>query len=63
MNLKELVKRDRYNSTVMDQDYIDRRSKEIDEEVKRKIEFEKRWNEKHNNGKKMTLEELVKQSR
>ena len=63
MNLEELLKQNRYHDTVMDKDYIDRRSKEIDEEVKRKIEFEKRWNEKHNNGEKMTLEELLKQNK
>ena len=63
MNLEECLKQNRYHATVMDEDYIDRRSKEIDEEITRKLEFEKRWNEKHNNGEKMTLEELLKQNK
>ena len=63
MDLKELSRQAIRQTRVFDKDYIEKSSKEIDEAVKRNIEFEKRWNEKHNNGKKMTLEELVKQSR
>ena len=63
MDLKELSKQAIHQTRVFDKDYIEKSSKEIDNAVKREIEFEKRWNEKHNNGEKMTLEELLKQNK
>ena len=52
MDLKKLSRQAIRQTRVFDKDYIEKSSKEIDEAVKRNIEFEKRWNEKHNNGKK-----------
>lgn len=63
MNLEELLKQNRYQATVIDEDYFEKRTDEMFEQALADIEFEKRWNEKHNNGEKMTLEELLKQNK
>ncbi len=63
MDLKKLSRQAIRQTRVFDEDYIEKSSKEIDEAVKRKIEFEERWNEEHNDGKKTTFEELIEQNK
>lgn len=43
MNLKRLSREWRTRGIGIDKEYLDKRSKEIDLEVMKEIEFEKRW--------------------
>ncbi len=47
MNLEERLKQNRYNATVIDENYFEKRTEEMFEKALADIEFEKRWNAKH----------------
>ncbi len=57
MNLKRLSREWRTRGIGIDKEYLDKRSKEIDQEVMKEIEFEKRWKKwKNKQHKKLTLQ-------
>lgn len=51
MDLKELLKQTRYRTTVIDENYFEKRTNEMFEQAMAKIEFEKRWKARHGENK------------